>query len=262
MKIAVLGANGFVGRNLARHLINNHHVTPVTRDILDMLNPNAVTMFLKEGTFDVIINCAAIMTNDESLNDARNNLGIFMNFYNNRELFGKFINTASGAEFDRSTNIDCVIESDIFNHMPKDSYGWGQNLKARLSAKTDNFYNIRIFNCFGYGELETRLFSRFLKQGHIEISNDRYFDYFSINDLCKVVDYYIKQTLPISDVNAVYENKIKISEALELFCKVCNIEPTFKVISTSFNNYTGSSLGLKTLGIELDGLEKGFGDYI
>ena len=262
MRIAVLGAKGFVGRNLARHLISNHHVTPVTRDILDMLNPNAVTMFLKEGQFDVVINCAAIMTNDELLNDARNNLSIFMNFYNNRELFGKFINTASGAEFDRSTNIDCAIESDIFNHMPKDSYGWGQNIKARLSAKTDNFYNIRIFNCFGYGELETRLFSRFLKQRYLEISNDRYFDYFSINDLCKVVDYYIKQTLPISDVKAVYENKIKISEALELFCKVCNIEPTFKVISTSFNNYTGSSSRLKTLGIELDGLEKGFEDYI
>jgi GDP-L-fucose synthase len=262
MRIAVLGAKGFVGRSLAGYLLHNHHVTPVTRDSLDMLDPIAVAKFLQANTFDVIVNCAAVMSNDETLHDARNNLGIFMNFYNNRTMFGKFINTASGAEFDRTTNIDRALESDIFKCMPKDSYGWGQNIKARLCAQTDNFYNIRIFNCFGPGELETRLFSRFLKQGQLEISNDRYFDYFSIEDLCRVVEHCVEHNWPINDVNAVYENKIKISEALNLFCKVRNLEPNFKVNSTSFNNYTGSSLSLKTLGIELSGIKKGFEDYI
>jgi GDP-L-fucose synthase len=262
MRIAVLGAKGFVGRSLAGYLLHNHHVTPVTRDTLDMLDPTAVAKFLQDNTFDVIVNCAAVMTNDETLHDARNNLGIFMNFYNNRTMFGKFINTASGAEFDRTTNIDRALESDIFKRMPKDSYGWGQNIKARLCAQTDNFYNIRIFNCFGQGELETRLFSRFLKQEQLEISNDRYFDYFSIEDLCRVVEHCVDHNWPINDVNAVYENKIRISEALELFCKVCGLESNFKVSSTSFNNYTGSSLSLKTLGIKLSGIEKGFEDYI
>ena len=92
---------------------------------------------------------AAMMTNDDGIIDARNNFGMFMNFYDNRSLFGKFINTASGAEFDRTTNIDNVSESEIFNRMPRDSYGWGQNMKSRICAQTDNFYNIRIFNCFG-----------------------------------------------------------------------------------------------------------------
>ena len=176
MRIAVLGARGFVGRSLSGYLLDNYHVTPVTRDTVDLLDPIDVARFLQDNMFDVIVNCAAVMTDDATLHDARNNLGIFMNFYNNRVMFGKFINTASGAEFDRTTNIDCALESDIFKRMPKDSYGWGQNIKARLCAQTDNFYNIRIFNCFGQGELETRLFSRFLKQGQLEISNDRYFD--------------------------------------------------------------------------------------
>jgi len=262
MRIAVLGSNGFVGSSISSHLLKNHHVTPVTRDTLNMLDPIAVTKFLQDNTFDVIVNCAAVMTNDETLHDARNNLGIFMNFYNNRTMFGKFINTASGAEFDRTTNIDRALESDIFKCMPKDSYGWGQNIKARLCAQTDNFYNIRIFNCFGAGEIPTRIFPRFLNQRHLEISNDRYFDYFSIEDLCRVVEHCVEHNWPINDVNAVYENKIRISEALDLFCKVRNLEPNFKVNSTSFNNYTGSSLSLKTLGIELSGIEKGFEDYI
>ena len=262
MKIAVLGARGFVGNSLASYLLHNNHVTPVTRDTLDMLNPTAVKHFLKEGKFDVIVNCAAVMTNNETLHDARNNLGIFMNFYNNADLFGKFINTASGAEFDRTTNIDNALETDIFNRMPVDSYGWGQNIKARLCAQTSRFYNIRIFNCFGKGELSTRIFPKFLKEGKVEINGDRYFDYFSIDDLQRVVEHCIMHDWPINDVNAVYENKIKISQALTLFCSTNNLEPNFTVVSESLNNYTGRGLSLKTLGIELDGLEKGFKNYL
>lgn len=262
MRIAVLGARGFVGSHLASHLLHNNHVTPVTRDTLDMLNPIAVKDFLKEGQFDVIVNCAAVMTNNESLNDARNNLGIFMNFYNNSGLYGKFINTASGAEFDRATNIENMLESAIFSRMPSDSYGWGQNMKARLCAQTSGFYNIRIFNCFGKGEPSTRIYPRFLREGNVTITGDRYFDYFSIEDLAAVVEHCVNHDWPINDVNAVYENKIKISQALNLFCKVNDLEPNFTVQSISSNNYTGSNLSLKTLGIKLSGLEEGFRNYL
>ena len=261
MKIAVLGAKGFVGSNLASHLLHNHHVTPVTRESLDMLNPIAVKDFLKENTFDVIVNCAAVMTDDNGLHDARNNLGMFMNFYSNAGLFGKLINTASGAEFDRSTDINCALESQIFNRMPYDSYGWGQNIKARLCAQTDGFYNIRIFNCFGQGEIPTRIFPRFLANKKMDITNNRYFDYFSIQDLKKVVDHCIDNDWPINDVNAVYEQKYKINEVLEKFCNLNQLEPDFKVISESNNNYTGNGLSLKTLGIDLDGLENGLLAY-
>lgn len=262
MKVAILGARGFVGRNLTSFLIDHHQVVPVTREILDMMDPVAVRSFLKEQMFDVVVNCAAVMTDENSLRDARNNFGTFMNFYNCAELFGKFINTASGAEFDRTTNIDNELESAIFSRMPIDSYGWGQNMKARLCASTDGFYNIRIFNCFGRGELPTRIFPRLITQKNLEVTNDRYFDYFSIQDLQKVVLHCIDHDWPLKDVNAVYEEKFKISQVLEKFCTINDIESDFKVVSESSNNYTGSSLSLKTLGIKLDGLEQGFREYL
>lgn len=262
MNIAILGARGFVGRNLAAHLSTSHRVTAVTRETLDVLDPIAVKEFLKENVFDAVVNCAAVMTDDSTLHDTRNNFGMFMNFYNNAGWFGKFINTASGAEFDRSTDINSALEAQIFSRMPQDSYGFGQNMKARLCAQTDGFYNIRIFNCFGKGEIPTRIFPRFLSQGKLEISNDRYFDYFSIQDLQKVVEHCIDHDWPIKDVNAVYEQKLKISQALKKFCSVNDLEPNFKVISESNNNYTGSGLSLKTLGIKLEGLEQGFRNYI
>lgn len=262
MRIAVLGARGFVGRNLAEHLSLGHVVHHVTRDTLNLLDGQAVKQFLTENNFDVIVNCAAVMTNNESLSDARNNLGIFMNFYDNRHLFGRFINTASGAEFDRTQDINNALESALFERMPTDSYGWGQNMKARLCATTPGFYNIRIFNCFGPGEPSTRIFPKFLKEGKLEIANDRYFDYFSIQDLKTVVQHCVEHPWPINDVNAVYEGKLKISEALELFCLTNNLKPNFTVVSESSNNYTGSGLSLKTLGIKLQGLKQGFKDYL
>jgi GDP-L-fucose synthase len=261
MKIAVLGSRGFVGSSITEFLTDNNNVTPVTRDTLNLLDATEVKCFLKNNLFDVIINCAAVMTNDQSLHDARNNLGIFMNFYDNADLFGKFINTASGAEFDRNTNIDNASESLIFNCMPSDSYGWGQNIKARLCARTNNFYNIRIFNCFGKGEMNTRIFPRFLANKTMEITNDRYFDYFSIQDFKKIVSHCIENNWAINDVNAVYEQKYKISEVIEKFCNLNQLAPSFKVVNESSNKYTGCGVLLKSLGINLDGLENGLLTY-
>lgn len=261
MKIAVLGANGFVGSSLTESLSKKHIVSPVTRHTIDLLDPSAVKQYLEEKQFDVIVNCAAVMTNDESLNDARNNLGMFMNFYNNSHLFGKFINTGSGAEFDRSTNIDCIPENDLVKYMPKDSYGWGQNIKSRLCLEKDNFYTIRIFNCFGRGEIATRIFPSFLNNGSMEISNDRYFDYFSVQDLKTLVSHCVETDWSIKDVNAVYHKKYKISEVLGKFCELNNLEPNFKVVSTSDNNYTGKDVGLEVLGIPLTGLDYGLKNY-
>jgi GDP-L-fucose synthase len=264
MKIAVIGAKGFVGSNLTKSLSLIHQVTPVTRNTLDLLNPLSVKEFLKNNRFDVIVNCAAIMTDSSMLNDARNNLGMFMNFYNNSNLFGKFINTASGAEFDRNQDINYAKEKLIFERMPTDSYGWGQNIKSRLCYDKKNFYNIRIFNCFGPGELSTRLIPRFLNNSEkiFEVINDRYFDYFSIQDLCTVVNYVTEIDCNLKDINAVYKNKFKISEVLSKFCYINNIEPNFVIKSVYENNYTGDGTLLESLPILLNGIDDGLDNYL
>lgn len=265
MKIAVLGSNGFVGRNIGSYLKNHHNVVPVTRATVDLLDPYKLADYLKEQKFDVIINAAASMTGNDSFLDTRNNLGLFMNFYNNSNQFKKFINLASGAEFDRTFDINCAREELIFDRMPSDSYGFGQNVKSRLIISKRNFYNLRIFNCFGQGESQTRIFPRFIAKQYestFEITNNRYFDYFSIQDLCKVVDAFVHNNYDYQDVNCVYMEKYKISEVIGMFASVHNLKNNIVVVSESDNNYTGDGNILKSLGIELEGLEKGIKQYV
>lgn len=263
MKIAVLGARGFVGSSLAHYLNPFHTVTPVTRDTVDLVDPIQVREWLWKSKFDVVINAATTMGNNNLLDDTRNNLGLFMNFYNHSDLFGKFINLSSGAEFDRTQNINEVPEQKIFDVMPTDSYDFGQNMKSRISYNTPGFYTIRIFNCFGLGEIPTRIFPRYLKKGNetFEVFNDRYFDYFSVRDLCAVVQHCTENTWTEKDINAVYKKKYKISEVLDMFCRLNNLPADFAIVSTSENNYTGSGRRLSNIPVQLEGLEQGLIKY-
>lgn len=263
MKIAILGSDGFVGRNLADHLQQHYDVTPVTRQSLNLLDYHAVATFLSETYYDVIVCAAASMNNN--LDDVKNNLGLFMNFYSLSDLFGKFINTASGAEYDRSRNIHKAKENEIWSRYPQDSYGLSQNMRSRLSWDKDNFYNLRIFNCFGSGEIKTRLFPSLLAEQtyNFTVTNDRYFDYFSIQDLCKVVEYYANTVIPenFKDINCVYENKYKISEVAEKFSRLHKLNKQILVEGTSQNNYTGDGTKLASLPIKLSGLLQGLDNY-
>lgn len=264
MKIAVLGANGFVGSSILGYLSSSNDAIPITRNTIDLLDRSQVLSYLREHRFDAIINCAAVMRNNDLIDDTRNNLGIFMNFYDLDGYFGKFINLGSGAEYDRRTNIDRIDEDLISSRMPADSYGFGQNIKSRLCLGKDGFYTIRIFNCFGLGEAQTRLFPRLLSHRGIEpfeIRDDRYFDYFSIADLCKVVASFITEDHATKDVNAVYRDKILISDAARRFCDINGIDMDIRISSTSDNNYCGSGDRLASLSIKLDGLDEGFRTY-
>ena len=262
MKIVILGSKGFVGRNLTQHLSKTHRVFPLTREVIDLLDFSQVTKFLEECNPDVVINAAATMTQASMVADTRNNLGIFMNFYNNRHLFGRFLNLGSGAEFDRSKNINIASSEEIFNILPEDSYGFGQNMKARLSATTENFFNLRIFNCFGWGEIQTRIFPKFIRESEPLIVDDRLFDYFSIQDLCTVVDYYVTEHEPkYKDINCVYRSKRLISDTMRIFKEITGIDKKIVVTSVNKHNYTGDSKELFYLGLELLELEKSFELY-
>ena len=75
MKIAVLGASGFVGQHLVKYLSTKHNVISIVRSTVDLLNYQKVKEFLEYHKFDSVVNAATSHTDDSVLTDTRVNLG-------------------------------------------------------------------------------------------------------------------------------------------------------------------------------------------
>jgi GDP-L-fucose synthase len=252
MKIAVLGANGFIGKVICKHFESQgYDVHALTRSNINLTDFTAVTNWLKTVQPDSVVNCATAMNTDVHdvvYADVQNNLSIFLNFYNNSKYFNKFINIGSGAEFDRTKNIESALETDILTIQPKDSYGYSKNLISRLALEHEKFYTLRLFGCFHYSEHNFRLFKRVANGETVRII-DKQFDYFSAQDFCTVLEYYVNNQVEYKDINCVYKEKLYLSQVL------LKIRPV-AIIGQDILNYTGNGDRLASLNLPLLGLEE------
>jgi nucleoside-diphosphate-sugar epimerase len=258
MKVAVLGAGGFLGKIICEYLrVNGYTVLPITRLELNLTDFISVRDWLDRNLPDAIINCATSggkqRMGDALLDDVQNNLTIFLNFYNNCQYFNKFINVGSGAEFDHSSNVDNAKEEDILKVSPKDSYGYAKNVISRLCLNHNKFCTLRLFGCFDSSDPDFRLFKKFLNNEPLDLV-DRKFDYFSAQDFCRVIDYYLNNQVEHRDINCVYKDKLYLSEILNQFKPV-------EISKTTDNNYTGDGSRLAKLGIKLAGLTQSIKEY-
>lgn len=259
MNILITGANGFIGSELSKLLSHSHSVTALNgRADVDLTKHTQVEKLFKDE-YDLVIHCATAgrynhQTTSKSLLSA--NMKMFTNIYAHRSKFKKLINIGSGAEFDIDQNIENIDEAELLSRFPKSSYGLSKNFISRTVLNTDNFYTLRLFGCLSNHPAEGTLLRNFLNsKKSFTIENDRYFDFFSIEDLSRVVEYVAENNVVDKDINLVYDNKLKISDVLNQYYKLHNLDNCVNVISTSRNNYTGSSSRLNRLDIKLTGLD-------
>lgn len=263
MKVAVLGAAGFLGSYICKNL-HGHEVIPVSRRDLDLRDHSAVQRWISDVSPQVIINCATAGGKDRMADcnyaDLQNNLDIFLNFYNLRHLGFRFINVGSGAEFDKSRDINRADESTLLISRPKDSYSYSKNVIARMILDIPDFYTLRLFGCFDSSEADLRLLKRCLLQQEISI-RDCEFDLFSASDFLKVLDHYILETSPrFQDINCVYADKTSLKTIVTRFASIHN--RTLKItLGEQQPNYTGSGEKLASLGLDLSGLDRGLEKY-
>lgn len=263
MKVAVLGAAGFIGSYVTKALVG-HTVIPVTRATVDLTDFDKVRSWLIATVPDVVVNCATAggkqTLGKNNYQDVQNNLAVFLNFYNNRDCFHKFINVGSGAEFDCSSNINLAREDAIFKSTPTDSYGYSKNVIARICASTPDFYTLRLFGCFDRSEPDFRLLKKLQNSQTLSVT-DRQFDFISLSDFTRILGYVISNPVEFQDINCVYDTKMFLNEFLTLYCQVHGTPPSFSIVGVNENNYTGDPGRLKSLGIKLDGIVKGLMEY-
>ena len=76
-----------------------------------------------------------------------------------------------------------------------------------------------------------------------------------------MVEHFVNTTDLVCDVNCVYRQKYKISEVVNMFLALHNIDKEIIIESESSDNYTGSVEKLARFDLPLIGLVRGLKNY-
>jgi len=199
-KVCVLGAGGFVGKNLLQGM----NWTGVTRQDLDLTDQVAVEKYFRTHEYDVVIHCAVIGGSRLKPDDGdviHKNILMFENVV--RVFKGKLIYFSSGAA--------------LRGNPPTDPYGLSKWMIDKRIKTIDKAYSLRIWGCYGPGELSTRFSAVCREKGHIVIDKDRYFDFVDIEYVRKIVFDYVHGYLDDKEYNLVYPEKLLLSQWAERF---------------------------------------------
>lgn len=201
MKVCVLGAGGFIGKNLLR----GTDWVGVTRHDLDLTDQRAVEMYFKTHMYDVVVHCAVVGGSrlQKDYDDVlKKNILMFENVV--RTFKGKILYFSSGA----------ALRGDP----PTDPYGLSKWLIEKRIETLPKSHILRIWGCYGPGEISTRFSAVCKREGHVVIDQDKYFDFIDVEDVRKIVQEYVscKWKMP-KCCNLVYPKKLLLSQWAEKF---------------------------------------------
>ena len=257
MNILITGSNGYIGRNLAR-LLKHNNLFLGTRQNLNLFDN--LDSFFADKYFDTIIHCATsggsrLQSDDKSW--VYENCFMINNIMKHSDRFGKLIHFGSGAELDRSRDIN---GNDVFESFPLDPYGMSKNFIAKSFHSNQKFYNLRIFNVFNEDELETRMVRgnilKYINHKDIIIQQNKYMDFLHMDDLFNIVNHYLHNSNLPRIVDCCYKEKSSLLEIANIINNLdkhkCDIRIEFDGLS---KRYCGDYSTISKLNINLSNLK-------
>ncbi|MBT4958427.1 MAG: NAD-dependent epimerase/dehydratase family protein [Flavobacteriaceae bacterium] len=263
MKILITGSNGFLGRNISSELKKKHEVYQPSSAKLDFTNSNIVDNYFKDNFFDLVIHCAIIGGRrlvSDSPETTYKNLKMFFNIMRNKDSFSNLINFSSGAEFDRHTIIDDK-SNNLFDSFPLDYYGMSKNIISRI-IKNYPYFNLRLYGVFGSNEDDDRFIKMCINKckssQKLVINNDKFFDFFYVNDLIEILKQIISGKLKLNNhsLDLVYHDKLKLSQIASFVNELSGNRSELLIEGYSSNSYTGT-YNSKLDNLNLTGLKEG-----
>jgi len=259
MKILFTGHRGNLGKELIPILEKEHEIECHS---LDYSNTDEVNSFFKNQKIDFIIHAAI-------RGGRRVRADISDDFYNNMMMFENLaaqnipmINFCSGASYGRQDDIIDASEKDFGYRIPPDYYGLAKYLISYRCRQLDNVYNLRFFNVFG-AQSPKNMFTtanilNYINKREIVVFKDRFMDFFGVLDAKKVIDLYLTCDVSLpKELNLVYNKNTLLSEVSRMINNLSDYEVPIDILEEGHEkSYSGSSLYLDKLGLELDGLEK------
>ena len=215
MNILITGGNGYIGNTLYRELKSLYDVKKIKRDDVILTDSSQVNKVFDKVYYDVVIHCAVSggsRLKEDTICDMNSNLQMFYNLLSCRNKFGKLIHFGSGAEITQ----------------PESPYGLSKRIISKSISDIDNFYNIRIFAVFDENETDTRFIKsnikRYINKEQLIIHKNKYMDFFYMNDLVKMIKYYINNQSPPKFIDCTYNNS---SCLIDIAKKINNLD-TYK----------------------------------
>ena len=246
MRILITGANGYIGKTLHNALRDIHYVVAINRGNLDLTDAVAMSKFFtSKHHFDVVLHCAvagAANPRDTNQSIMDKNLTAYYNLLQFRKHYTRLIHFGSGAE----------------TYLPSTPYGYSKKVIAKSILNQDNFYNIKLFGVFDENELKTRFIKanilRYIKKEPIQIHENKFMDFFYMQDLISVVKYYIGEKEPSKEFDCVYkERSYTLRGVATLINGLSDYEVEVLVENEAGDNYTSkyrSQLPYGFIGLE------------
>lgn len=235
MKVLITGGNGYIARSLFNKLKDSHEITCISRKDFNLTDYNQTFRWFEGKHFDTVIHTAVVGGTRLSIDDETvigQNLQMFYNLVSLEDQFDRFITFGSGAEIT----------------MPWEPYGLSKRIIAESMKKRDKYFNLRIRAVFDENELETRFIRgnilRYINHEPMTIHQDKCMDFFYMEDLVSLVDYYITTKSPIlQEVDCCYNYNLTLSEIANYINTLNNHRVPIDVQTEGFGTpYTGNYL--------------------
>jgi len=230
-KILITGGNGFIARNLFERLKEDYNLISLNSKELNLLDSAKVFDYIKSGKFDVVVHAATYdaapkYSKKDPAKVLENNLRMFFNLTRCKDYFGKMIYFGSGAEFGRENWLPRMKEEYFDQHLPSDQYGFSKYIMTKQAQLSESIYNLRLFAVYGrYEDWRVRFISNACCHAvlglPIRINQNVFFDFTHIDDLSRIVKWFIENkpgnnvynvcTGRVIDFKSIAEKIIEIS---------------------------------------------------
>lgn len=267
MNVLLTGSGGFIGKNLKKYLQDKYTLFTPRSYELNLVDKNAVKEYFYNNDIDFIIHCASIggargiEDRDTTIED---NLAMVDNLLESKRDDVKVILFGSGAMYDKSRPLHKVKETEIGKVVPNDLYGKSKVLIAQKINGRNDVICLNIFACYGYGEKDTRFPSYAVNQAlmgkDIEINQNVVFDYLFVEDMQKIVEYFIHHNPVNNIINITPSNSISLFDIAVAVKKISKKKIDIIIKNPKMNyEYTGdnSRLMLEIPDIKFTGMEEG-----
>lgn len=253
MNIFITGSSGFIGTHLKEYLLEKHQgyrlFTPSSQE-LNLVDEGSVDKYIISNKIDIIIHLAN-RGGGRDTSDMKNiteyNLRIFFNIVKHEKNVKKIISFGSGAEYGKHKPIIDAREEDYLNEQPFDEYGLYKSITSKYIEKSSNIVQLRIFGA--YGEYENYRF-KFISNAIVKnllhlplvINKNVYFDYIYIDDLVKMIDWFMANEAKEKIYNVTTGKKVDLVSLATLVNETSDFKSDIRILKDGLNNeYTSSN---------------------